>query len=92
MFSFDLTRVAELVIGRLRWKEVDQMLGNENWLENAKAQGILPGDGTYRWSDPDKVAARSLEHGYEIAWIEDRKKRTRQKVVNRSGQILIRKP
>ena len=92
MFSIDLTRVAELVVGWIRWKERDPLVVNEAWLEIAKEKDILPRDGSYRWSDPEKVAARSLEHGYEIVWIEDRKERTRQKVVNRGGQILIRKP
>ncbi len=77
----DAIAVIGLLRDWLQWTELEPLQVDVKWLNLAKDQSIVPGDGQYRWSAKDKVETRRLEDTYEIVWLIDKVKRTRQKVV-----------
>ena len=71
------------------WREEDK-LADEAWLQLALQDGDLESGPSYRWSNPEKVAVR-LRGDYEMVYVFDEKERTKFRVVNKSGQVLIAK-
>ncbi len=89
MLSIDLARVIEIGVDWFRWKEEDPILANEEWLALAKEGGILDADRAYGWSKPEKVEARLAGKSHEVAYVFNKKTRTKQRVIGLSGSVLM---
>lgn len=71
------------------WTEKDKVVNN-NWWESSdlKKQCEAQGRKEFGWSNPDRVAERIAE-GKEVVFETDEENRTKYRLVNKSGQVLV---
>ena len=76
--------------GRLKesdWREAEPLKADR--VEDLKKEGHISPDGTYIWVSGRGVDRRIEARTHAIAWIEDPETRTRRKVVDSVGCILM---
>jgi len=71
------------------WTEKDKVVNN-NWWESSdlKIQYETRGCKEFYWSNSDRVAERVTE-GKEVVFETDEENRTKYRLVNKSGQVLV---
>lgn len=72
-----------------KWTEKERVV-NTNWWESSelKAQYEAKGCSEFGWTNPDRLAERVAE-GKEVVFETDEENRTKYRLVNKSGQVLI---
>ena len=74
---------------RTRFAEEDKLVTSTWWeASDLKKHYEEKGFRSFGWSNADRVAERQAE-GAEIVYEVDNARKTRSKLVNRSGQVLI---
>ncbi len=82
--------IGKMVKDYFTWKEETKLV-DMLWLEKSGFGERLRNKGyKCRWSNSDRVETRKLD-GYEIIYEIDEKSKTKKKITNKSGQILIGK-
>ena len=87
----DAIAVIGLLKDWLQWTELEPLQVDDKWLDLAKEKNVVRADGAYRWTDKDKVETRRLAGTYDIVWLIDKLKRTKQKVMRGNDLVLMAK-
>ena len=86
MISIDIWKPIEWLAVLVQGKELAPLLVNDKWVKENADAGSIPNLGR-RWFHADAVETQLTSGAFEIVWI--RKRHTRRKVTNKSGQIML---
>ena len=83
----------KLVVQFFTEREIDTLVWQSNDITPLINAGRLdPPKANYSWGNPNKTARRvEIDRSHEVAWCRGRRRRTKQKVINSAGSVLLRK-